>query len=867
MAAKRRKAAARAEGEDFRLRSPVKRSSSRRRRPAEGAQDGESPRGQRGSEETSSYKTPKRKLPASSRFPIFSSPSNETDVQQEIFWDPQSPSAYKLGNGQKKQLASGHTVEISEIVNRIAPHDEKPACSEGSLLGFWIGDDAIPCTPGMPKVRCRTKVNGARGLQLRNREEELMKLAKQFDKSMTDAIQDQNAPCQNSHILSEAMISVEHQDEAQKENQHHFLGEDPQTNDVLPFGEVKKSAGTVEHCENSSQKSIDLDVEGALNALFDGPTQQCSGQLSEGLSDCSLNDSLLEDGCPPDEFAAATESVIEDAHQRQDSSPATRSMEHLPAEKAKMASEQTVPSAVSSEKESVVSNKLDGIVGDDFDDWGADLLPDDSFLMQITQNPEVINVPQNTLAHTSNETSETKEGTIDSEKPYGAHCAALNSSNSVPASHTVEKQSFKIGKAKGVLHDDCNLKPNKLNSVSKSQNKISALVKPEKESIWEGFTQLKSAAGTSSSEKKSAFSVHSDAPVLRTEKYRSGMHSICHQSSTVSANTRPHDLKKVAKQASTGHLKQMEVTKKNVFSFDDWNEPRFSDQVLELFCDSDSLWGTSCDDADDDDLLYQVCGDVEKTSLSQVAVKENEKAKLLIGNASKLEVGSCLSGPTQELSNVPQPQKSRMGRKTFSFHAPVTATTLRMNESCSNTSDKHRWGHCNMDSINSVPGKLNRSSSVPADCFTSVTDSTTLSNMCLSVNNVRWQKDLCHVSKVQNSGSINQVPAEKSKCAFRKSYSSQDLGMDHKNVNAGNLSRTNVALGESKNPPNVVLQTAKQLNTKPVFKRHLSECFSQSETEQKSRKCSQEEIARKKQEALERRKWKMQALLKNTAPT
>ncbi|XP_034956829.2 ewing's tumor-associated antigen 1 isoform X1 [Zootoca vivipara] len=860
MAAKRRKAAARAGagGEDCRLRSPVKRSSnsSRRRRPAEGAQDGESPRGQRGSEETSSYKTPKRKLLARSCLPVFSSPLNETDVQQEIFWDPQSPSAYKLGNGQKKQLVSGHTVEISEIVNRIAPHDEKPSCSEGSLLGFWIGDDAIPCTPGMPKVRCRTKANGARGLRLRNREEELMKLAKQFDKSMTDAIQDQSAPCHNSHIISETMISVEHQDEAQVENQQHFLREHPRTDDALPSGEVKTSAGTVEHCENSSQKSIDLDAEEALNALFDGPTQQCSGQLSEGLSDFSLNDSLLEEGCPSDEFTTAPESVAEDAHQRQDSSPAMKSMEHFPAEKAKMASEQTVPSADSSEIESI-----DGIVGDDFDDWGADLLPDDSFLMQITQNPEVIDVPQNTLAHTSNETSEAKEGTIDSEKPCSAHCAVLYSSNSVPASHAVEKQSVTIGKTKGVLHDDCNLKPNKQNSISKSKNKISASVKPEKESIWEGFTQLKPAIGTSSSGKKSAFLVHSDVPVLQTEKYRNGMHSICHQSSTVSANTRPHNLKKVAKQASTGHLTQMEVPKKSVLSFDNWNEPRFSDQVLELFCESNSLWGTSCDDADDDNLLYQVCGDVEKTSLSQVAVKENEEAKLVIGKASKLEVGPCLSGPTQELSNVPQPQKSRMGRKTFSFHAPVTDTTLRMNESCSNSSDKHRWAQ-----FNSVPGKLSRSSSVPGDCFTSVTDSTTLSNMCLSVNNIQWQKDLCHARKVQNSGSINQVPAEKSEYAFRKTNSSQDPGMDHKNVNAGNLSRTNVALGESKNPANVLLQTAKQLSIKPGFKRHLSECFSQSETEQKSRKCSQEEIARKKQEALERRKCKMQALLKNTAP-
>uniref|UniRef100_A0A8D0BXM1 Uncharacterized protein n=1 Tax=Salvator merianae TaxID=96440 RepID=A0A8D0BXM1_SALMN len=97
----------------------------------------------------SSYKTPKRTLVSKSRLPTFSSPGNEADLQQEIFWDPNSPTACKLGNYQKKQTVSGHMVEISEIVNRIAPQDEKPACNENSLLGLWIGDDAIPCTPGI----------------------------------------------------------------------------------------------------------------------------------------------------------------------------------------------------------------------------------------------------------------------------------------------------------------------------------------------------------------------------------------------------------------------------------------------------------------------------------------------------------------------------------------------------------------------------------------------------------------------------------------------------------------------------------------------------------------------------------------------
>ncbi|XP_061470889.1 ewing's tumor-associated antigen 1 isoform X2 [Rhineura floridana] len=873
MASKRRKAAATAvTGADERLsKSAVKRSS--RRGAAEGAQDGESPRGGHKAEETCSCKTPKRTVHARSRLPTFGSPANETDIQQEIFWDPQSPVTYKLGKERMKQKASRRTVEISEIVNRIAPQDEKRACSEESLLGLWIGEDAIPCTPGVAKVRSRMNVNGARGLQLKNREEELIKLAKEFDKNMTDAIQDQSAPCHNVHITSETMVSVDRRDEAQVGNQQQFLGEPLQTDIALPFGVVKESAGRV-HCENSSQTSIDLDAEGALNALFDGPTQKCSHQLSQGLSNCSSNDSfhenqptLLEEEHPPDEMTAATESVVEDAHQRQDSAPAVERLEHIPAEKVKTVSERTILSAASSKIESVVSVKLDGVVCDDFDDWGADLLPDDSFLMQITQNPELISTPQNALAHTSNENHETKERTIDSEKRYNAQHIFLNSSNNVPASHAAQKRSIRIGKTKSVLlHDDYHLETYKINSVSKSsQNKVSVSVKPEQESVRESFTRLKRATSTHFPEKRAAsIEVPSNVPILWIEQRRNEVHSICHQSPTVSANTRLRNPKKVANQASTGHLKQAEVPKKSVPLFDDWNEPRFSDEVLDLFCESDSLWDTNCDD---DDLLYQVCGDVEKRSLSPDVAKENEKAKLVVGSTSKLEVFPCLSVPMQGLSNYPHSQKSHMGRKTFSLDAPVTVPTLLKSESSANTSVQHRRAQFNTDSINSVPGKLYRSHSVPEGSCASVTASPTLSNVCLNVNNIQRQNGLCNVSKIQNNSIFHQVSAEKSKYMFRKTNNSQALVVDHKNVNVGNLSRTNVGLGESKNPPNVLLQTSKQLNTKPAFKRHLSDCFSQSETEEKSRKCSQEEIARKKQEALERRKCKTQALLKNTAPT
>lgn len=48
--------------------------------------------------ETCLDKTPKRELNSRSYLHAFRSPANETDLQLEIFWDPHSPLALKLGN-------------------------------------------------------------------------------------------------------------------------------------------------------------------------------------------------------------------------------------------------------------------------------------------------------------------------------------------------------------------------------------------------------------------------------------------------------------------------------------------------------------------------------------------------------------------------------------------------------------------------------------------------------------------------------------------------------------------------------------------------------------------------------------------------
>ncbi|KAK3573707.1 hypothetical protein QTP86_032063 [Hemibagrus guttatus] len=81
--------------------------------------------------------------------PIGDSPS-EADALQDIIWDPASPPAMRKG---KEAGESVRIVEISEIVKRIAPNEEK-SLDKDSVL-HWIGDSAIPCTPEVQQPRVR----------------------------------------------------------------------------------------------------------------------------------------------------------------------------------------------------------------------------------------------------------------------------------------------------------------------------------------------------------------------------------------------------------------------------------------------------------------------------------------------------------------------------------------------------------------------------------------------------------------------------------------------------------------------------------------------------------------------------------------
>ncbi|XP_019372113.1 PREDICTED: ewing's tumor-associated antigen 1 isoform X1 [Gavialis gangeticus] len=836
------------------------------------------------------YKTPKRSLNNRSRLPTFSSPVNDTDIQHEIFWDPHSPIAHQLGNERKKCATRRCTVEISDIVNRIAPRDEKPASYEGSLLGTWIGENAIPCTPAV----ARTALNGTRVLKRKNSEEELMKLAEEFDKNLVelDAVQDQEVHCHDFlQTTSEAEALHNSKDDVQIKNLQSFLNEVPEADATLSLKPVRESTGipVTEHFHTSSQKPVDLEAELALRALFDCSTQKCSGQLSQGLSGISLNNcsdekksTLEEEKCISQEMTQTKGHVGEEKCQKQNSTTTLGNGNRIAAPETNiyLLPKQNIASA---KTESVASSKPAQIVHDDFDEWDTDLLADDSFVMQITQNPELLSTEN--ASPTTKTCTDSFNGIGQAKyKPNSSHSVAgisaeSSSSQYVPLkrySETIQDttNSFPFQEPsngtentklqKGSLYGKQDVKGDGINYAGKGapnrgsdhipisvQSGVNA-----KESIQSksGFTTYFPVKGSSS------VFVHSNPHRAQTGKYGNKTHNIFHQSSNVSTNTKPNDLVKVVSQASTGQLNQAELPKKCSVSFDDWNEPKFSDEVLDMFCESESLWNTNCED---DELLYQVCDDVEKQTQSQHIKQGNERDKITQGTNinSRSSADKSFIASKQGLSDHPLAERINIKKETISLntsHTNSSKVTDRLttvgNVNCRDLSNViasvtdiptlPKYTHFQTykqtaSGTNNVPGKWHRSNSVPVGgCDSEICPISTLNTRITAFNSkVLHSQGLPHnTGNIQNNSCINKMSNKMSvvpsKFTFKKINTSQAaVHVDPKTIEGSSGIRVpQHGLEDSKNQLNVPFRGKMEINQKPPFKRQVSVTFAQSTT-------------------------------------
>lgn len=164
----------------------------------------------------------------------------DVEPSQDIFWDSTSPTPTTSGFRFTK-------VEISDLVNRIAPKDVKP---HKSSLHQWIGDSAVPCTPDIPKQRTRKRSSRPSSV------EDLMKLARQFDENMQ-------------------------QDKDMHEKLNIINNNNKSINSVYPKEEEQPALS----CGSE---------EAELRALFDGSTQKASGPLSQGSTSSACSQEVTQ---------------------------------------------------------------------------------------------------------------------------------------------------------------------------------------------------------------------------------------------------------------------------------------------------------------------------------------------------------------------------------------------------------------------------------------------------------------------------------------------------------------------------------------------------------------------------------------------
>ncbi|XP_042358084.1 ewing's tumor-associated antigen 1-like [Plectropomus leopardus] len=336
----------------------------------------------------SDLQSPKRR--GCSRYPGLNNGDSPGDVEpsQDIFWDPTSPTSANTGLG----LRNPRVVEISDIVNRIAPKDVKRKGTESPLLQ-WIGDSAVPCTPDIPKPRGRKKSSRQSSV------DDLLKLARQFDENM-----------QQDRETSEQLSTVN------KNLNECATTSKTKLTETSPPGNVKNPK-----CPSSADQ-----VEAELHALFDCSTQKVSGRLSQGSSTSACSQEIK--------------------HQ-----PLTSTLAE-PRQSELKSADQSGPAAHPAEDKGSFGSSAKNC--DDFeDDWENDDLLNESFVLAMTQNPDQqhdtnpkTTLQSNTKTNTTQITSvcKTAANTTSAHQPSNSKPSCSVLQELCPKPKTTNRSTFKL---------------------------------------------------------------------------------------------------------------------------------------------------------------------------------------------------------------------------------------------------------------------------------------------------------------------------------------------------------------------------------------------------------------------------------------
>ncbi|XP_025788272.1 ewing's tumor-associated antigen 1 [Puma concolor] len=822
------------------------------------------------------YETPKRVLKMDLLSSTFSSP-NDPDGQNDIFWDQNSPMTKQLGKGRRKQIYTTDSDEISHIVNRIAPQDEKPTTN--SMLGMWIGASAIPCTPSVAKGKSRAKISCTK-LKTQNQEEELMKLAKQFDKNMEelDVIQEQK---KRNHdfiqTISEAETLSNYKDNVQMQLLHDIVPEIDNAIMKNPMEENTKMS--VINDQNSSQKPFDQNAEAAFNAIFDGSTQKCSGQFSQDLSDAFLNTSNTTFG---KKSALKKEKIITNE---------TLVTEKLPDKTPGSLSCQvdtlgmTNPCVTSyTEKPEAFNKHLDAFPTSDFEDDWENLLNNEPFVMQNVKMYELSPAPktaqiadQKSICNFNNKCDKHKSRMNTS---LGARLRDSKIVQDLP-SKTHNKELIDSGKYSFSLNP--NDEPNKLPSsgyvmkLEKSFNKI-----VQDCSVASNLTKVKEDMHTKFTSNVNTFEKSTLNTGYSNEQENK---SIFNPSFKAPANINPFGSATLGNETSVYNTNQTNASKLGSF-FDDWNDPSFANEIVKACHQLENTW--EADDVDDD-LLYQACDDIERLTQQQDIRKGSKipESTLEINNSSKHGAKNIFTTSKQESQLV---QSKHLNLSSISGHTSFTNSSqlnkpvkMDKREICGNSPSflgattnltiYSKNSNCHINNLHfswnntDVPIQVKSPQSVLTG-----SSSLNVSSDYRNTETATYKKKLStqHLShrstRDADQSGLNRT-VRFPKYTFTKMKNSQILSQFNQNCLPGSISDTKITQGLEKNKTPVHSFCGRAIQQQCLVKRSESLKQPSKEEEEKNKKYSPEEIQRKRQEALVRRMAKAQASSVKAAPT
>ncbi|XP_054442928.1 ewing's tumor-associated antigen 1 [Pteronotus mesoamericanus] len=818
------------------------------------------------------YETPKRVLKMDLLSSTFCSP-NDPDGQNDIFWDQNSPMTKQLGKVRKKKVYTTDSDEISHIVNRIAPQDEKPATD--SMLGVWIGESAIPCTPNVAKGKSRAKISCTK-LKTQNQEEELMKLAKQFDKNMEelDVIQEQNKKNHDFiQMISEAEALNNYKDNVQMRLLHDIVPEIDNAIIKKPMkGNTKVS---VVNDQYSSQKPFDQNAEAAFNAIFDGSTQKCSGQLSQDLSD----DFWTTDTTFGKKSALKEEKIITNETQVTEKLPnkPPTSLSHQADTPGRTKSYMT-----SSTKDPKAFNKcMDAFTTSDFEDDWENLLSNEPFITENVEMSEPFLAPETAQIVDRKEICNFKsENDKNNSKMNISLDAGFRDSKILLGVSSKTHTNELIDAGKYTFSPDSTEKPNKLLSIGnkvkfeKSFNKViqnktqDCAVAPALTKVKENI-HTRFISNVNTSQKKST----SNTGYSNEQKNK----SIFNQSFKTHSNRVLFD------SAALSNSSQTNASKLSSFS-DDWNDPSFANEMIIACHQLENTW--EADDVEDD-LLYQACDDFERLTQQQDLRKDSKTSEsiLEINNSSKhgaknmfitskkgsqlvqsthlnLSSVSAQSSSLTDSSQINKSVKMQKGKicgNSTRFLGTTTNFTLySKNSNCPINNLPVSWNNTGVPiQVNSSKLVLPRSSSLNVN-------SDQMSTQIATYEKKLNTRTLSHRTITDEDQSDLNGTVRFSKYTFTKIKNTSVLSQINQNCITGSISDTKILQSLEKNK--TVNSGGKAIQQESLMKPQSLKQPSKEE-EEKNRKYSPEEIQKKRQEALVRRMAKALASSVKAAPT